>query len=227
MRVSALQPLRSCWCTRPTPCLRSSLDPKFSLVLFCSYPHPPVGSRPIFSRPAVAPDSIAPSFLLTLGVLRRRLSLRSWSSPVPSTRTLFFQPTRFPPLGFHEREGRPYCRRDFLQLFAPRCQGCQGPILDNYISALSALWHPDCFVCRVRAVAGPGGRSHGGGTRSPGRSEYWGGVLLEAGLRPRTGLWVSLGSLAANGSYLVPAFATNSFFRDVFSPGVLRALLGR
>uniref|UniRef100_A0A8C0X5H7 LIM zinc-binding domain-containing protein n=1 Tax=Castor canadensis TaxID=51338 RepID=A0A8C0X5H7_CASCN len=50
--------------------------------------------------------------------------------------------------GFHEREGRPYCRRDFLQLFAPRCQGCQGPILDNYISALSALWHPDCFVCR-------------------------------------------------------------------------------
>ncbi|XP_027714834.1 transforming growth factor beta-1-induced transcript 1 protein isoform X1 [Vombatus ursinus] len=50
--------------------------------------------------------------------------------------------------GFHEREGRPYCRRDFLQLFAPRCQGCQGPILENYISALSALWHPDCFVCR-------------------------------------------------------------------------------
>ncbi|XP_023378175.1 transforming growth factor beta-1-induced transcript 1 protein isoform X6 [Pteropus vampyrus] len=50
--------------------------------------------------------------------------------------------------GFHEREGRPYCRQDFLQLFAPRCQGCQGPILDNYISALSALWHPDCFVCR-------------------------------------------------------------------------------
>uniref|UniRef100_A0A6I8P066 Transforming growth factor beta-1-induced transcript 1 protein n=1 Tax=Ornithorhynchus anatinus TaxID=9258 RepID=A0A6I8P066_ORNAN len=50
--------------------------------------------------------------------------------------------------GFHEREGRPYCRRDFLQLFAPRCQGCAGPILENYISALSALWHPDCFVCR-------------------------------------------------------------------------------
>ncbi|XP_010635572.2 transforming growth factor beta-1-induced transcript 1 protein-like, partial [Fukomys damarensis] len=59
--------------------------------------------------------------------------------------------------GFHEREGRPYCRRDFLQLFAPRCQGCQGPILDNYISALSALWHPDCFVCRVRSC-GSGAR---------------------------------------------------------------------
>ncbi|XP_023378173.1 transforming growth factor beta-1-induced transcript 1 protein isoform X4 [Pteropus vampyrus] len=55
--------------------------------------------------------------------------------------------------GFHEREGRPYCRQDFLQLFAPRCQGCQGPILDNYISALSALWHPDCFVCRQAAFS--------------------------------------------------------------------------
>ncbi|KAM9208229.1 transforming growth factor beta-1-induced transcript 1 protein isoform 2-T2 [Dugong dugon] len=70
-----------------------------------------------------------------------------WVSPV-RLRPLFFQPTLFTPLGFHERDGRPYCRRDFLQLFAPRCQGCQGPILDNYISALSALWHPDCFVCR-------------------------------------------------------------------------------
>ncbi|EQB77935.1 transforming growth factor beta-1-induced transcript 1 protein [Camelus ferus] len=74
-------------------------------------------------------------------------SLRSSRPPGPP-RTLFLPPTRFPLLGFHEREGRPYCRRDFLQLFAPRCQGCQGPILDNYISALSALWHPDCFVCR-------------------------------------------------------------------------------
>uniref|UniRef100_A0A8W4F813 Transforming growth factor beta 1 induced transcript 1 n=1 Tax=Sus scrofa TaxID=9823 RepID=A0A8W4F813_PIG len=72
--------------------------------------------------------------------------------------------------GFHEREGRPYCRRDFLQLFAPRCQGCQGPILDNYISALSALWHPDCFVCRVRGCGGAawGGRAHGGRDYGPG-----------------------------------------------------------
>ncbi|KAL0617126.1 Transforming growth factor beta-1-induced transcript 1 protein [Plecturocebus cupreus] len=84
--------------------------------------------------------------------------------------TLCFQRTRFRLLGFHEREGRPYCRRDFLQLFAPRCQGCQGPILDNYISALSALWHPDCFVCRVR----PAGRGLGGEVKGAG---LWGGAL--------------------------------------------------
>ncbi|XP_069044409.1 transforming growth factor beta-1-induced transcript 1 protein-like isoform X2 [Lepisosteus oculatus] len=50
--------------------------------------------------------------------------------------------------GFHERDGRPYCQEDFLSLFASRCQACARPILDNYISALSALWHPECFVCR-------------------------------------------------------------------------------
>lgn len=62
--------------------------------------------------------------------------------------------TLFPLLGFHEREGRPYCRRDFLQLFAPRCQGCQGPILDNYISALSAL-SKNSFLKEVNNMGGP------------------------------------------------------------------------
>lgn len=42
-----------------------------------------------------------------------------------------------------------YCRQDFLEMFAPRCGGCGHPILDNYISALSRHWHPECFVCRV------------------------------------------------------------------------------
>lgn len=50
--------------------------------------------------------------------------------------------------GFHDREGHQYCQQCFLSLFASRCQGCTQPILDNYISTLSALWHPHCFVCR-------------------------------------------------------------------------------
>ena len=88
-------------------------------------------------------------------------SLRRFQSPIFVGSRCHLAPFSFllplfPLLGFHEREGRPYCRRDFLQLFAPRCQGCQGPILDNYISALSALWHPDCFVCRVRNCGGRG-----------------------------------------------------------------------
>ncbi|XP_036402059.1 transforming growth factor beta-1-induced transcript 1 protein-like isoform X2 [Megalops cyprinoides] len=50
--------------------------------------------------------------------------------------------------GFHDREGQQYCQQCFLSLFASRCQGCSQPILENYISALNSLWHPQCFVCR-------------------------------------------------------------------------------
>lgn len=121
-------------------------------------PSPPAPSRPRPSSSFPKPPSDCPSSRPRSQILR---------VPGPA-RTLCLQPTRFPLLGFHEREGRPYCRRDFLQLFAPRCQGCQGPILDNYISALSALWHPDCFVCRVRA-AGRGVGGAGQGCRAVGR----------------------------------------------------------
>uniref|UniRef100_A0A3Q3QF86 LIM zinc-binding domain-containing protein n=1 Tax=Monopterus albus TaxID=43700 RepID=A0A3Q3QF86_MONAL len=51
--------------------------------------------------------------------------------------------------GFHDRDGQQYCQQCFLTLFASRCQGCSQPILENYISALNSLWHPQCFVCRV------------------------------------------------------------------------------
>ncbi|OWF55345.1 Paxillin [Mizuhopecten yessoensis] len=50
--------------------------------------------------------------------------------------------------GFHEKDNNAYCRQDYLEMFAPRCGGCGNPILDNYISALSRHWHPECFVCR-------------------------------------------------------------------------------
>ncbi|XP_072523519.1 transforming growth factor beta-1-induced transcript 1 protein-like isoform X2 [Salminus brasiliensis] len=50
--------------------------------------------------------------------------------------------------GFHDRDGKQYCQQCFLALFASRCQGCSQPIMENYISALNALWHPQCFVCR-------------------------------------------------------------------------------
>ncbi|XP_026706260.1 leupaxin [Athene cunicularia] len=49
--------------------------------------------------------------------------------------------------GFHERGGKPYCRQDFLAMFAPKCQGCERPVTDNYLSALQGVWHPECFVC--------------------------------------------------------------------------------
>lgn len=52
--------------------------------------------------------------------------------------------------GFHEKDGKAYCRKDYFDMFAPKCGGCARAILENYISALNTLWHPECFVCRVR-----------------------------------------------------------------------------
>ncbi|XP_075879183.1 paxillin-like isoform X2 [Nelusetta ayraudi] len=54
----------------------------------------------------------------------------------------------FGPEGFHEKDGKAYCRKDYFDMFAPKCGGCSRAILENYISALSSLWHPECFVCR-------------------------------------------------------------------------------
>lgn len=31
--------------------------------------------------------------------------------------------------GFFERDGRPYCDKDYHQLFSPRCAYCKGPIM--------------------------------------------------------------------------------------------------
>ncbi|XP_001367201.2 leupaxin isoform X1 [Monodelphis domestica] len=49
--------------------------------------------------------------------------------------------------GFLEKDKKPYCRRDFLAMFAPKCRGCNRPVLENYLSAMDAVWHPECFVC--------------------------------------------------------------------------------
>ncbi|XP_028302068.1 paxillin a isoform X2 [Gouania willdenowi] len=54
----------------------------------------------------------------------------------------------FGPEGFHEKDGKAYCRKDYFDIFAPKCGGCARAILENYISALNSLWHPECFVCR-------------------------------------------------------------------------------
>ena len=51
--------------------------------------------------------------------------------------------------GYHEKDGKPYCRDDYYGLFAPKCSGCDRAIMDNYISALNGHWHPECFVCMV------------------------------------------------------------------------------
>ncbi|XP_052220392.1 paxillin-like isoform X1 [Dreissena polymorpha] len=49
--------------------------------------------------------------------------------------------------GFHERDGKAFCKIDFFELFAPKCGGCNRAIKDNYISGLNRHWHPECFAC--------------------------------------------------------------------------------
>ncbi|XP_046881757.1 paxillin-like isoform X1 [Hypomesus transpacificus] len=54
----------------------------------------------------------------------------------------------FGPDGFHEKDGKAFCKKDYFNMFAPKCGACAHAILENYISALNSLWHPECFVCR-------------------------------------------------------------------------------
>uniref|UniRef100_A0A667YGF1 Leupaxin n=2 Tax=Myripristis murdjan TaxID=586833 RepID=A0A667YGF1_9TELE len=54
---------------------------------------------------------------------------------------------RFGDEGFLERDGKPYCTKDFYLLFAPKCSGCGESVKENYLTAANGTWHPECFVC--------------------------------------------------------------------------------
>ncbi|XP_072273108.1 transforming growth factor beta-1-induced transcript 1 protein [Pyxicephalus adspersus] len=50
---------------------------------------------------------------------------------------------------FFEKDGRPYCEKDYFELHAPRCALCHLPILQNLVTALGYTWHPEHFCCKV------------------------------------------------------------------------------
>nr|XP_020667265.1 paxillin [Pogona vitticeps] len=59
---------------------------------------------------------------------------------------------------FFERDGQPYCEKDYHNLFSPRCYYCNGPILDKVVTALDRTWHPEHFFCaQCGAFFGPEG----------------------------------------------------------------------
>lgn len=43
---------------------------------------------------------------------------------------------------FFEREGKPYCDKDYHEIFSPRCAYCKGPIVQ--VRKLSPLY---CLLC--------------------------------------------------------------------------------
>uniref|UniRef100_A0AAV2KUV2 LIM zinc-binding domain-containing protein n=1 Tax=Knipowitschia caucasica TaxID=637954 RepID=A0AAV2KUV2_KNICA len=49
--------------------------------------------------------------------------------------------------GFLEKEGKPYCSKDFYRLFAPKCSGCGRAVREDYLTAANGTWHHECFVC--------------------------------------------------------------------------------
>lgn len=125
--------------------------------------------------PSVAPSSVLK--VLTGGLIAGPGSVGEVGAPPPEAVTL---PPTSRSSGFHEKDGKAYCRKDYFDMFAPKCGGCARAILENYISALNTLWHPECFVCRVRRPL----PLHLKGTRQ------WG----EKGL-PHCVLQIQLGSL--------------------------------
>ncbi|KAM7388314.1 hypothetical protein PAMP_024500 [Pampus punctatissimus] len=53
----------------------------------------------------------------------------------------------FGPEGFLEKDGKPYCCKDFYHLFAPKCSGCGESVKEDYLTAANGTWHSECFVC--------------------------------------------------------------------------------
>jgi hypothetical protein len=51
---------------------------------------------------------------------------------------------------FYEKNGKPYCEKDYMDLFHPKCTGCKLPITEGrQITAMGKPWHPECFVCTI------------------------------------------------------------------------------
>ncbi|XP_054165589.1 zinc finger protein 808-like isoform X3 [Oppia nitens] len=51
---------------------------------------------------------------------------------------------------FYEKNGKPYCEKDYMNLFHPKCTGCSLPIAEGrQITAMGKPWHPECFVCTI------------------------------------------------------------------------------
>jgi len=44
-------------------------------------------------------------------------------------------------------EGMPVCGADYLAQLAPKCGGCEKPIVGARRNALGKAWHAECFTC--------------------------------------------------------------------------------
>lgn len=58
--------------------------------------------------------------------------------------------------GAKERQQRVYCRKDYKELFLPKCRACNLPVEKEAVSAvdgkLQGKWHLNCFGCHVSVL---------------------------------------------------------------------------
>jgi hypothetical protein len=48
-----------------------------------------------------------------------------------------------------QKDGRIYCKADYLNLFCKRCTACGEHIIKHCISVNDEYYHPDCLICSV------------------------------------------------------------------------------
>ena len=46
-----------------------------------------------------------------------------------------------------QKDGNAYCKKDYMELIAERCSGCNLPLQGSYLNALGKKWHKHCLVC--------------------------------------------------------------------------------
>ncbi|XP_070800764.1 paxillin-like [Pituophis catenifer annectens] len=120
--------------------------------------------------------------------------------------------------GFHEKDGKQYCHQDFYELFSTRCQGCSQTILENYISALNALWHPECFVCRECYTPFMNGSffKHGGRTFCEIHYHKQHGSLCSGCEKPITGRCITAMGRRFHPEHFVCAFCLKQLNKGTF-----------
>lgn len=78
------------------------------------------------------------------------LEMTTWAEKLEIILCIITQDVYLVPVpGFLEKDGKPYCCKDFYNLFSPKCSGCGESVRANYLTAANGTWHPECFVCAV------------------------------------------------------------------------------
>lgn len=120
--------------------------------------------------------------------------------------------------GFLEKEGKPYCCKDFYHLFAPKCSGCGEPVKENYLTAANGTWHSECFVCADCLTPFTGGcfMELEGRALCPLHYHSRQGTLCGSCREPITGRCISALSKKFHPEHFVCAFCLRQLSQGVF-----------